>query len=321
MSQDTETRRHGDTETNGDAPSPPLRVFSSPCPRVSVSWPLAALIGGAIAIGFAPILVRLSETAPVATAFWRLLLAQPLLWLWFSREKRSTPQNKTPATRADFWRLAAAGLFFTGDLAAWHWSITLTSVANATLEANFAPVFVVIFSWLLWRQRVTRPFLLGMAVAMGGVFFLLGESASFGAKHLRGDALGLLTAAFYAAYLLSVKRLRDEFSTSAIMAWSGVFNTLALLIVALLMGGQFFPHTPQGWLVVIALAVVSHVGGQSLIAYALAHLPATFGSLGLLVQPVAAAILAWGILGEAIGWRQLAGGALVLAGIMLARRS
>ena len=61
-------------------------------------------------------------------------------------------------------------------------------------------------------------------------------------------------------------------------------------------------------------------GGQSLIAFALAHLPASFGSVALLTQPVVAAILAVVILGEVpVIWQAL-GGAVVLLGIYLAKR-
>ena len=69
------------------------------------------------------------------------------------------------------------------------------------------------------------------------------------------------------------------------------------------------------------MGLVSHAGGQSLIAYALAHLPAAFSSLSLLVQPVASAVLALIILGESIGLWQAVGGTIVLFGILLGRRS
>ena len=68
------------------------------------------------------------------------------------------------------------------------------------------------------------------------------------------------------------------------------------------------------------MALISHVGGQGLIAYALAHLPAAFSSVSLLLQPVAAALLAWLILSEPLGVVQGLGGAIVLAGIAIARR-
>jgi drug/metabolite transporter (DMT)-like permease len=70
----------------------------------------------------------------------------------------------------------------------------------------------------------------------------------------------------------------------------------------------------------IGLALFSHAGGQSLIAYALAHLPAAFSAVSLLLQPAVAAILAWVILGEAMGPSQGLGAMMILVGIYFARR-
>jgi drug/metabolite transporter (DMT)-like permease len=139
-------------------------------------------------------------------------------------------------------------------------------------------------------------------------------------EHLGGDALGLTTAMFYAGYILMVGRLRAEFSTATIMTWTGLVTGLALLPIALLSGEDVIPATAHGWVVLAALGVVSHAGGQSLIAFALAHLPPAFSSVSLLLQPAAAAILAWALLGEPLGPLQAAGAAIVLAGIFLARR-
>ena len=55
-------------------------------------------------------------------------------------------------------------LFFAADLAVWHQSIELTTVSNATLLANFAPIFVVLGSWLLWRKPVTLRFVAALVV-------------------------------------------------------------------------------------------------------------------------------------------------------------
>ena len=101
------------------------------------SQPLAlpALIVGGIAIGFSPIFVRLSELGPIATGFYRLFLALPLLWLWMRWEGRAGAQ-----ARGSHWLpLAVPGVLFAGDIFFWHWSITYTTVANATLFANLAP--------------------------------------------------------------------------------------------------------------------------------------------------------------------------------------
>jgi drug/metabolite transporter (DMT)-like permease len=94
-----------------------------------------------------------------------------------------------------------------------------------------------------------------------------------------------------------------------------------LLPVALLSGEQIFPYTMDGWMKLAGLALISQVAGQSLIAYAMAHLPATFSSVGLLLQPVMAALFAWVLLGEALGPFEIAGGIVVLIGIRIAQRA
>ena len=288
--------------------------------RTQANIALLSLFGGALGIAFAPIFVRLSSVGPSATAFWRLTLALPALWLWAFLEKPAGRRVWRLSSRAIGVQLALAGLLFSGDLAVWHWSIHLTSVANATLLANFAPIFVVLGGWLALGYTVGVTFLLGMAAALFGTALMVGTSFSMSVYHLWGDALGLITAMFYAGYLLTVKRLRDELSTGTIMAWSGTVMSCTLFGIALLSQEQIVPSSREGWRPLIGLALISQVGGQSLIAYALAHLPAAFSSVGLLLQPVMATIFAWWILGETIGYVQALGGGFVLLGIVIARR-
>jgi drug/metabolite transporter (DMT)-like permease len=281
---------------------------------------LFALCSGAVAIAFAPIFVRLSHVGPSATAFWRLTLALPAFWLWMILERQGGDPFRRPLSSADYLRLSVAGLFFAGDLAVWHWSIRFTSVANATLLANFAPIFVALGGWVFFAQSVGLTFLLGMSTALIGTTLMVGTSWHVSVHHLWGDALGLITALFYAGYILSVKRLRGDFSAATIMAWGGAVTSAALLPVALFSGEHLLPSSSLGWRPLIGLALISQVGGQGLIAYALAHLPAAFSSLTLLLEPVMATVFAWLILDEAIGPLQALGGVLVLIGIFVARR-
>src|ERR1043165_6291474 len=117
-----------------------------------------ALIGGATGIGFAPVLVRLSETGPTATAFFRLLFALPLLWLWAGIDRRQVTSFRQPASRRDFLLLALGGLFFTADLSIWHWSLQFTTVTNSTLITNIASVFVTLGAWMLLGEKITKRF-------------------------------------------------------------------------------------------------------------------------------------------------------------------
>ncbi|MEO3434783.1 DMT family transporter [Inquilinus sp. CAU 1745] len=286
----------------------------------------ALLLTGALSIALSPIFVRsvLSEIGPTAAAFWRPALAIPVLWVWMALEPRNPGAGKRvarrPSSARDYGTLLLAGAFFAGDLIFWHLSIKYTSVANSTLLANVAPIYVALLSFLLFKERFSRVFVAGLALAVSGAVVLMGDSLSVGAGHLLGDSFGLITGLFYAAYILTVGRLRAHFSTATIMTWSAIATSLMVLPVALLSGETLIPQTLFGWSMVLGLAIITHAGGQSLIAYALAHLPASFSSVSLLVQPVAAAVLAWIIFGEALGPAQILGGAIVLGGISLARR-
>jgi len=276
----------------------------------------AALLLGAAAIGLAPILVRLSELGPVATAFWRLALALPVLAAWVAWDRRVHAPRPVRHVRA--WMLLA-GILFAADLAAWHWSIRYTAVANATLLANLAPLVVTAGAWLWLGERVTRRFLAGLLLGLCGAGLLMAHSLELSASALAGDALGLLTAVFYGGYLLTVSRVRRQAGTATVMAWTGVTSAVLLLLMCLLTGEPLGGISVRGWLVLLALAGISHVGGQGLITYALAHLNASFSSLSLLLQPLVAAVLAWWLLAEPLHGLQWIGGAVVLAAIYLAR--
>ncbi|ACI98915.1 DMT family transporter [Rhodospirillum centenum] len=281
---------------------------------------LMLLALGTAAIALSPIFFRLSEIGPIASAFWRVTLALPLLGLWRVAEIKRNGGAGSPRNLRDWAGLFAAGLFFAGDLAFWHWSLTHTTVANATLFANSAPVFVTLVGWLFFRRRFSPRFLLGLTGALAGAGLLIGASVQIGPDHVVGDGLGMVTAMFLAGYLITVERLRMRFSTATIMVWSAVAGALSLLLLALATEPVLVPHTATGWLVLLGLAVISHAGGQSLIAYSMAHLPVAFTSVSLLLQPLLAAIFAAVLLGEAIGGLQVAGGIVILAGIVLARQ-
>jgi drug/metabolite transporter (DMT)-like permease len=293
---------------------------SSPQAEAADRLGLAALLLGAVLVGASPIFVRLSELGPMATAFYRPFLAIPVLALWMAADRRNDPATRRPASRGDYLRLLVAGAFFAGDLAFWHLSILHTSVANATLFANFAPIFVTLGAWLLFRHGVTRLYLTGLVLALAGAALLAGGSLADAPGNLLGDFFGVVTAMFLASYILAISRLRAGFSAATTMTWSSVGTAAVLLPVAWIMGEELIAVTLYGWAMLIGLALLSHAAGQGLIAYALAHLRPGFSSVGLLLEPVAAAVLAWIILLEPVTPWQAAGGAVILWGIVLARR-
>src|SRR5262249_54226937 len=92
-----------------------------------------------------------------------------------------------------------------------------------------------------------------------------------------------------------------------------------LFAIALLLEPRILPHSSQGIAALIALAVISQVGGQGLVAVALGTLPATFSSLVIFLEAIAAAAFGWLLLREPLGLPQALGGVLIVIGIWLAR--
>lgn len=275
---------------------------------------LGALVLGACAIGFAPIFVRLTETGPAAAGFWRLALALPMLAPFAFRRIEGR------AAALPDRIILLAGVFFALDLAFWHYGIALTSVTNATVLANLAPIVVTAAGWWLFRERPERAFLVGLALALAGVAVMtLGAGAAApGRNPPLGDALSGATAIWYAAYFLAVRRARGGHGTASIMFWSSLTGVALLGIAMVALGEDVLPDTAAGWGACLGLALV-HVTGQGAIAWALGRLPAATASLVVLVQPAAAALLGWLIFAEVITGPQAVGALGALAGVAIAQ--
>jgi len=284
------------------------------------SLALAALLIGAIAVGASAIFVRLSDLEALPSAFYRPFLAIPAIWLWLRLRPPVPISRRGPESLRDAGKLLFAGALFAGDLAFWHLSLHHTTVANATFFANAAPIFIVLAERFLFRRRIGRKFLGGLALALAGAACLVAGSLSVAPAYLLGDGFGVVTAVFLGSYLMAVERLRHEFSTATIMLWTSIGTAAVLLPVALASGDAMIAQSAYGWVTLFALGWISHAAGQGLIAFALAHLPAGLAALGLLTEPVAAALLALFVLAEPITPWQTVGGAVILWGIFIARK-
>lgn len=278
---------------------------------------LIAILAGGVAIGSAAIFMRLAPVAPTAAGFWRMALSVPVLLIawWLVRHRSPIALDRSAVTA-----MVAVGLWFAADLFFWHWSVDRTSIANATLLANLASVFTVVVGYFLYGQRFSRVFMSGLMLAIVGAALLVGQNAAFQSEYLFGDMLGLLTAFALTGYLITAGKARTNITALQLMLGSAVFSSLALLPPALWSDGPFVPDSTPGWWPLLGLAVVTHCVGQGLIVYGLAHVPAALGAIGLLIQPIIAAVLGFVVFGEALGAMQMVGGVLILAGIAVSQR-
>lgn len=275
-----------------------------------------ALVAGAVAMGASPVFVRLADVGPQASAFWRTALALPFLWLWMRLSERGA---RTRAPLRFDGPVLLVGACFAGDLFFWHLAILNTTVANATFFAVTAPVFVVAGAFLFLHERSGLGVLAGLALCLAGGAALIGQSWQVDPARLLGDFYGIVTAFFFGAYVLAVRRARARHGAARLMFLSTLVTAALLLVSALAIPQAVLPRTVESAAALLALALVSQVGGQGLLAFALGTLPAVFSSLVIFLEAVAAAALGWLVLGERLTAVQALGGLLILAGIFVAR--
>lgn len=271
----------------------------------------AFLLGSAV-LSAGPLLVRLADVGAVSSAFWRLTLALPALFL-LARSSGGKPAGS--GRRLWPW-LALAGLFFAADLASWHLGILMTTVANAALFGNSASFFYPVYGYAVARSWPSGRAATALLLALVGVAFLMGLSAEISAAHLAGDLLCVLAGLFYTGYLVVMDRSRGGLGAWPALFAATLFAALALLPVALAWDDAFWP---RDWTPLVVLALGSQVLGQGLIIFALPHLSPVASGIGLLVQPLLSAMLGWIWFGEALGPAEALGMAAILLALVLVR--
>lgn len=289
--------------------------------------PMATLCVALLAVSFAPIFIRLSETELGAngTVLNRLLIfavvfgTGRLLAQW--RAAPQKPNNEDPITTQQWILLVSVGLISITSLGLWALSLQYTSVAKCMLLSNLTPIFTSLGAWICFGKRFDSRFLVGMAVALAGAIFIGVSDLGSGDGLLIGDIYALLSAIFLGIYFLLVEQLRQRFSATTILLWRCLIGSTLLLPIVLTTEGQVFPTTRIAILAVFGLGLISEGLGQRLIAACMDQFSSSFVSLFLLLEPIISAILAWFIFVEHFGKTTWIGFAIVLTGLYFAQTS
>jgi drug/metabolite transporter (DMT)-like permease len=276
--------------------------------------PLLVFCGG-ICIGFAPIGLRLGleELGPQAIAFWRYLFALPILFVLAVGVNRRLPARPNPY-------IIIAGVCFALDIGLWHWSLTYTTVANATFIVGLGNVCVGLTAWIFLRERPTLIWGCAVLVAIIGAAALsLGGNAG-GQTDIRGDMLALAAAVLVSGYMVASKVARNRLGGLDAVFWLTLVEVGVAALMVIGFRESFLPATLMGFAAPLFLAIAVQVGGQGLIITGLGHTPAAIAGVLLLVQPIIAASISWQLFGETLTALQAGGAALILLGIYLSQQ-
>ena len=259
------------------------------------------------------IFVKLSPLPPINTGFYRVLFSIPMLLPFIKKSDLQSLSYKQVVT------IVLAGAFLAGDLTFWNSSFSYTTVANSNLLVNLTPFTVIPVSYFLFKEKMTPKFLLGGLVTLLSVFVLMANKVTVSPERLLGDSMSLGASVFYAMFMITVYKLRDTVKSNVIMFLSAFGTLLVLAAVIFFTEGFYVPKNFEELWPLLALALVSQILGQGLLAYCLGKVNASLSSLITLSQPVVAALYAWVIFQEHLNLQSIIAIIITLTGVYLAK--
>ncbi len=272
---------------------------------------------GAACISASAVLVTLADTGTATVAFYRCLLAVPVLAILAVAER----QRHGPRRLAQHLGAVLAGVFLAVDLVQWNHVIADVGAGVATVLGNLQVLFVALVAWLIFGERPHRGFLIALPVVMAGVVGVSGlaDGSTGGTHPVAGIVFGIGTSLAYAGFLLVLRRTSSGTRhVAGPLAEATAGAAASSLLLGLLFGGlQLQIPWPSFWWLLL-LSLTSQTIGWLLITSSLPRLPAAVSSLLLLLQPAAALVLAAAVLGERPSVLQLAGAAAVCCGVLAA---
>lgn len=284
---------------------------------------LVSMLVGAALIGTNGLMVRLADTPPTVSAFYRMLFAGAMLGLLVSLQRDWRPMPRS----VWMWSLVPAAAF-AADLWLWHRSILLIGPGLATLLANAQVFFMALAGVLLFGERIGPRFVAGITLAFFGLWLLLGADwASLPADYRWGVWLGLGTGLCYAVYNIGLKHVQRVGQThqagrrapiAQILAIASLGTAALLGLAGVAEGVSFAIPSGQSLAWLLLLAGMGHCLSWILISRAMQRLGVAIVGLLLLVQPVCAFLLDVVLLQRPTLPREWLGLAFTLAGIFLA---
>ncbi len=279
--------------------------------------PYLALVIGFTALSMTGIFVRWAEAPGTVTAAYRMGIAALVLTPFALREKGGLLLK----SKFGWLWLLLAGVFIALDHGTLNTAVNLTRIANCTLLNNLSPLWVALFALIVWRERLNRWFWIGLALALGGAGFILGNDFIQHPQLGIGDGLAFVSSLGYAGYYL-VTQVGRRAGSLWRFSW-GIYaiSAIILFVFNFATGVPVAAYPIKTFLVFIAIGIFCQAIGYTSIVYALGHLPASIVSPTMVAQIVLTSLLAIPLTGESISIIQIIGGVIVIVGILLVNLS
>ena len=270
---------------------------------------------GVIGISLSSIFVRYSNSPSAVTAAWRLLWTV-ILMTPVVLGKKAVRQEFAQADKKSILLSALSGLFLAIHFVLWFDSLSHTTVASSTTIVCTEVIWVALGFCLFLKGKLSWKAVAAIAVTLLGSIAIAWSDSGSGGSHLYGDILALLAAIAVAVYMLLGRVVQKKLSTTVytFLVYSACLITL--VITCLAQGENMFAYGLRPVIVGLLLSVFSTILGHSIFSRCLKFFSPAFVSASKLCEPVVAAILAGFLFGEIPAPLQIAGGVLILGGVL-----
>lgn len=277
--------------------------------------PMIMIVVGVLGISLSSIFVKYSMAPSAVTAAYRLLWTVVLMTpvTFGSREIRTELFQVNPKT---LLLSCLSGLFLAIHFTLWFESLRHTTVASSTTIVCTEVIWVSLGYALFLKGKMSLKEIMTIGVTLGGSVLIAFADSGSGGTHLYGDILSLLAAIAVAVYVLIGREVRKTASTTVYTYIVYSSCAAVLLLMCLIQGNALRGYGISGIIVGLLLAVFSTILGHSIFSWCLKYFSPSFVSASKLCEPVAAAILAGFLFGEIPSVMQIAGGILILGGVL-----
>lgn len=277
--------------------------------------PMIMIVVGVLGISLSSIFVKYSMAPSAVTAAYRLLWTVVLMTpvTFGSRETRTELFQVNPKA---LLLSCLSGLFLAIHFTLWFESLRHTTVASSTTIVCTEVIWVSLGYALFLKGKMSLKEIMTIGVTLGGSVLIAFADSGSGGTHLYGDILSLLAAIAVAVYVLIGREVRKTASTTVYTYIVYSSCAAVLLLMCLIQGNALWGYGISGIIVGLLLAVFSTILGHSIFSWCLKYFSPSFVSASKLCEPVAAAILAGFLFGEIPSVMQIAGGILILGGVL-----
>jgi drug/metabolite transporter (DMT)-like permease len=256
-----------------------------------------------------------SEIPPLTLAALRITLGGIVL----SAVLAARGRLRWPGDR----RLLLAGALLAGTLVAQFLGTHLATASEGALLTTTTPLFIVPLAWAFLGERPAVLTVIGILAGGAGVALAVSGGLSF-SRSPWGPILLLVSAAGWAGYTIASARPARERGPLIAVTWATLVAIPMVALVALTEVGRWDAaayRDPATLAAIAYLGIAASAGAWYLWNRGVAGLPAAVAGAFFFVQPIVGGLLARALLGERLGWPFVAGGLLIMVGVLLALRS